>query len=55
MAVETPANIVTIINHKTRPDMPLWAAIVASCSIPFLFEPLLDRKEWKYKPNYNEN
>ena len=44
LVVETPANIVSIINHKTRPEMPLWAAVVASCSIPFLFEPVLDRK-----------
>ena len=44
LVVETPANIVSIVNHKTRPEMPLWAAVVASCSIPFLFEPVLDRK-----------
>lgn len=55
LVVETPAKILSIINHKTRPKMPLWAAIVASCSIPFLFEPVLDRKEWKYKPNENES
>ena len=51
LVVETPAQILSIVNHKTRPEMPLWAAIVASCSIPFLFEPVLDLKEWKYKPN----
>ena len=53
VVVESPANIVRIINYKTRPQMPLWAAITASCSVPFLFEKFLDRKEWKYAPNYD--
>ena len=49
-AVELPKNVVTIINHKTRPYMPVWAAIVASCSLPLFFKPLSDRMEWKYAP-----
>lgn len=30
--------------------MPIWAAIVAGCSLPFIFHPFFDRKEWKYIP-----
>jgi predicted acylesterase/phospholipase RssA len=26
-----------IVNRFTRPNMPLWAAIIASTSIPYLF------------------
>lgn len=26
-----------IINRFTRPNMPLWAAIIASTSMPYLF------------------
>ena len=53
VVVESPANFVRIINYKTRPQMPVWAAITASCSVPFLFDKFLDRKEWKYTPNYD--
>ena len=52
VVVESPANFVRIINYKTRPQMPVWAAITATCSVPFLFDKFLDRKEWKYTPNY---
>ena len=29
--------------------MPVWAAIVATCSIPEFYAPLHDREEWEKK------
>ena len=49
-AVKLPDNVLVIINHKTRPYMPVWAAIVASCSLPLFFKPMTDSLEWKYAP-----
>lgn len=35
--------------------MPVWAAIAASCSIPFFFGPVSDRVEWAYTNNESKN
>ena len=35
--------------------MPVWAAIVATSAIPYFFRPLLDRKEWSYVPEKNQD
>jgi NTE family protein len=29
-------------NHITRSEMPIWLAVRASCSIPFIFQPVID-------------
>ena len=38
---------IQILNYMTRPNMPLWAALVATCSLPEFFNPLVDRLEWR--------
>jgi predicted acylesterase/phospholipase RssA len=35
-----------IINRFTRPNMPLWAAIVASTSMPYLFPEFCFQEDW---------
>ena len=42
-AVETATDCISIINHVTRPSMPVWAAILATSSVPFFFPPLPDQ------------
>ena len=49
-AVESKTNSIIFLNYKTRPAMPVWAAILATCSLPFFFKPFPDRKEWNYSP-----
>lgn len=29
-------------NYRTRPDMPIWLAVRASASIPFVYQPVID-------------
>jgi hypothetical protein len=36
--------MVSILNHKTRPNMPIMQAILAASSTPEFFAPLLDKK-----------
>ena len=31
-----------LANHINRPDMPIWLAVRASASIPFIFQPVID-------------
>lgn len=50
LAVETPTNAITFLNHKTAPYMPVWAAILATSSHPLLFKPVANRAEWNYVP-----
>lgn len=49
-SIDSASKAIIIINHHTRPYMPVWAAIVATTSIPEFFKPLSDMKEWSYKP-----
>ena len=34
---------IAVYNYKTRPNMPIWAAILAASSIPGFFPPVIDR------------
>ena len=43
-AIESSAKAIRIYNHHTRPYMPLWAAIIATSSIPEFFQPVLDMR-----------
>lgn len=36
----------TFLNKNTTPNMPLWAAIIASSSLPFLHDFFQANKEW---------
>lgn len=49
-AIDSATNSIIIINHHTRPNMPVWAAIVATTSMPEFFRPLPDMKEWAERP-----
>jgi len=35
-----------LINMKTRPNMPLWAALLASASLPYLIGKFNSRDSW---------
>ena len=48
--IESSSKCVTFLNHKTRPEMPIWAAILASMSLPLFSKPVKDRSEWGYVP-----
>lgn len=48
-------SIIAIINHVTRPNMPLLDAILATSAIPEFSKPVLDRKEWQYKSSSDFN
>jgi predicted acylesterase/phospholipase RssA len=39
-----------IVNRFTRPNMPLWAAIVASASMPYLLPAFACDEEWLFSP-----
>ena len=49
-AVDSQTNSITFLNYLTRPSMPVWAAIIATSSLPFFFKPFPDQKEWNYYP-----
>ena len=49
-AVDSQTNSITFLNYITRPSMPVWAAIIATSSLPFFFKPFPDQKEWNYYP-----
>ena len=44
MAVSSVSNTITVLNHITRPNMPLWAAIMATSSLPNFFKTISDHK-----------
>jgi hypothetical protein len=37
----------TFLNKNTMPNMPLWAAILAASSVPFLHQFFESNKEWE--------
>jgi hypothetical protein len=39
-----------MVNRFTRPNMPVWAAIVASTSMPLLLPDVDFLEEWEYSP-----
>lgn len=49
LVVEIMSQKLIFLNHKTRPNMPIWAAVIASSSLPYLFEPQMDFKSWKQR------
>ena len=54
-AIEATSDRVAVFNHKTRPYMPLWAAIVTTTSIPEFYKPVSDLREWSYMPGTSFN
>lgn len=44
MAVESITNTITVINYLTRPNMPVWAAILATSSLPYFSKNVTDHK-----------
>lgn len=42
-AMETRKQKIQFYNYKTRPNMPVWAALLATCSLGEFFRPLADR------------
>lgn len=42
IVIESISKKMVILNHNTRPNMPLWAAVIATSSLPYLFEPQMD-------------
>ena len=55
LAIESVTQTLTIINHITRPNMPVWAAIFATCSLPYFFSSMTDHKEWRTTEVKNKN
>ena len=47
LVVESATNAISIINYITRPNMPVWAAVFATCSLPYFFNSVTDHKEWR--------
>ena len=45
---------IELFNRFTRPNMPIWAAIVASTSLPYLFPAVNFLEEWEFSP-YSES
>jgi hypothetical protein len=43
------------MNKNTVPNMPVWAAILASTSLSFLYREYEIRKEWTHKPLENSS
>jgi hypothetical protein len=39
-----------IVNRFTKPNMPLWAAIIASASMPYLLPEFACNEEWEFSP-----
>lgn len=38
MSSETQFEMPTLLNYLTAPDVLVWSAVAASCSIPFIYE-----------------
>ena len=55
MAVESRTESVAVINHITRPNMPLWAALLATSSLPYFYRPITDYKTWRNSEKRNKN
>ena len=55
LVVESVEQIMRLVNHITRPNMPVWAAILATCSLPFFFNQVTEHKEWRSKEGKNKN
>lgn len=52
--MESQKKTISFLNRITRPNMPVWAAIVASCSLSDFFDPLPDKVQWRIKESKNE-
>lgn len=39
-----------IVNRFTKPNMPLWAAIIASASMPYVLPAFASNEEWEFSP-----
>ena len=48
-AVNTQTDTIEIINYQTKPHMPVWAALVATASLPDFFTSIVQQPEWKRK------
>lgn len=48
LAVDKGLGRVEILNHHTSPNMPVWAAIIATTSTPKFFKPLNELKDWNF-------
>ena len=55
MAIESKTASVTVINHITRPNMPVWAALLATSSLPYFYRPITDYKSWRNSERKNQN
>ena len=55
MVVESATSTVSIINHLTRPNMPVWAALMATSSLPYFYRAATDYKSWRNSEKKNQN
>lgn len=47
--IKTVEQRFSLINKHTRPNMPLWAALMAAASLPYLEGQFSSRREWEIR------